>query len=84
MLLQYYPKCDLIKTFTNENEIVLDLSKLDKIGEIDLNRKTIQVEAGVVLDELQDYLSQFGLEFPINPSSHALATIGVMIATDAV
>lgn len=67
-----------------QNEVVLDLSKLDKIGEIDLNRKTIQVEAGVVLDELQDYLAQFDLEFPINPSSHAIATIGGMIATDAV
>lgn len=67
-----------------QNEVVLDLSKLDKIGEFDFDRKSIIVEAGVVLDDLQNYLSQFNLEFPVNPSSHAIATIGGMIATDAV
>jgi glycolate oxidase len=67
-----------------QDEVVLDLSKLDKIGEIDLNRKIVEVEAGVILDELQEALLSENLEFPINPSSHAIATIGGMISTDAV
>lgn len=67
-----------------QNEPVLDLSKLDKIGELDSGKNNIIVEAGVILDELQNYLSQFCLEFPINPSSHTIATIGGMISTDAV
>jgi len=33
---------------------------------------------------LQGYLARFGLEFPVKPSSHSVATIGGMIATDAV
>jgi len=65
-------------------DVVLDLSKLNKIGKLDKERGTVEVEAGVILDNLQDYLEEFHLEFPVNPSSHAVATIGGMIATDAV
>ena len=68
----------------NGLDVVLDMSKMDKIREFDKERKTIEVEAGVILDELQDYLSKYNLEFPVKPSSHAVATIGGMIATDAV
>jgi len=65
-------------------DIVLDMSKMDSISNFDSERKTIEVEAGVILDDLQEYLAKYGLEFPINPFSHAVATIGGMIATDAV
>jgi len=68
----------------NGQDVVLDLSKLIKIEKLDKERKTIEVEAGVILDDLQNYLAQFGLEFPVNPSSHEVCTIGGMIATDAV
>jgi len=68
----------------NGQDIVLELSKLDKITALDKERMTIEVEAGVILDELQGYLAPHGLEFPVNPSSHAIATIGGMIATNAV
>lgn len=67
----------------NEDRI-LDLSKLNKIENLDKERMTIEVEAGVILDELQNYLEKYALEFPINPSSHSVCTIGGMIATDAV
>jgi glycolate oxidase len=68
----------------NGSDVILDLSKLDGIGSLDKERKTIEVEAGVILDELQAHLARHRLEFPVNPSSHAIATIGGMIATDAV
>lgn len=67
-----------------QNEVVLDLSKLDKIGEFDSQRKTIEVEAGVILGDLQEFLDKYGLEFPVNPSSFSICTLGGMIATDAV
>ena len=67
-----------------QNEIVLDLSLLDKIDNLDTNRKTIEVYPGVILDDLNDYLYKYGLEFPVNPSSHGICTIGGMIATNAV
>jgi glycolate oxidase len=63
---------------------VLDLSKFNKIGKLDKERKTIEVEAGVILDDLELFLQDYNLEFPVNPSSHCVCTIGGIIATDAV
>lgn len=68
----------------NPQDTVIDLSKLNKIENLDVERKTIEVDAGVILDDLQDYLDEFGLEFPVNPSSHSVCTIGGMISTNAV
>lgn len=67
-----------------QNSIVIDLSKLNRIIEINNEKKTAYVEAGVILDELNEALREYGLEFPVNPSSHAVCTIGGMIATNAV
>ncbi|MFH1452339.1 MAG: FAD-binding oxidoreductase [archaeon] len=65
-------------------DVVVDLSKINRIGEFDKDKNSIVVEAGVILDDLQDFVERYGLEFPVNPSSHAVATIGGMIATNAV
>lgn len=66
------------------NSVVLDLSKMNKILSFDDKKETIEVEAGIILDELNDYLDKYNLEFPVQPSSHAICTIGGMIATNAV
>lgn len=65
-------------------DIVLDVSKIDKIISFDKKRKIVIVEAGLILDDLQDFLLEYNLEFPINPSSHSICTIGGMIAANAV
>ena len=67
-----------------QGENTLDISKLDKISEFSKDKKTIIVETGVILDDLQDFLEPYNLEFPINPSSHSVCTIGGMIAANAV
>lgn len=67
-----------------QNDVIIDTSLLDKIENLDTDRKTVEIEAGVILDDLNDYLAKYGLEFPVNPSSHAVCTIGGMIATNAV
>jgi glycolate oxidase len=64
--------------------VIVDLSKMDRIVSFNQLRKTVEVEAGVILDELNYFLEDYGLEFPINPSSHSVCTIGGMIATNAV
>lgn len=66
------------------SDTVLDLSKLDKILDLDEEQKIIIVEAGVILDDLQEHLKEYNLEFPVKPSSHMACTIGGMIAADAV
>lgn len=67
-----------------ENGLVIEMNKFNKILKFDKKEKTIAVQAGVVLDVLNKYLEKKGLEFPINPSSHAVCEIGGMIATNAV
>jgi len=67
-----------------QNCIVLDVSKMNKILKFDRAKREIEVEAGVILDELNDYLDAYRLEFPVQPSSHSICTLGGMIATNAV
>lgn len=67
-----------------QNSIVLDMSKMNKILKFDKEKRQVEVEAGIILDELNNELRKDGLEFPVNPSSHSVATIGGMIATNAV
>jgi glycolate oxidase len=64
------------------DSIVMDLSKLNKILEINRKEKYAVVQAGVILDDLNYELGD-ELSFPIRPSSHSVATIGGMIATNA-
>jgi len=67
-----------------QNSIVIDLSKMNKILEVDKTKKIAYVETGIILDELQEALKKYDLEFPVNPSSHGFCSIGGMIATNAV
>ena len=67
-----------------QNEVVLDMMKLNKIENLDVQRKTVEVEAGVILDDLNYYLEKEGFELPVNPSSHAVCTVGGMASTNAV
>lgn len=64
-------------------DVVLDISKLNKISHLDYERKTVEVEAGVVLGDLQRFLRPHRLVFPINIASREIATLGGMIATNA-
>lgn len=67
-----------------QNSVLLDMSKMNKILKIDKEKMLAEVEPGITLDELNEELKKQGLEFPVNPSSHSVATIGGMIATNAV
>jgi FAD/FMN-containing dehydrogenase len=67
-----------------ERDTVINLLHLNNIANFERERKTIEVECGVILEDLQDYLDVQGFEFSINPFSRKIATIGGMIATNAV
>jgi FAD/FMN-containing dehydrogenase len=66
-----------------QNSIIIDMAKLNNIIDLDINRKTIIVEPGVTVDQLNNHLSQYGLEFPINPLFSELRTLGGLVATNA-
>jgi len=64
--------------------IVVDLSKyMNKILEINVEENWVKVEAGVIKDQLNDYLRPHGFFFSPDLSTSNRATIGGMINTDA-
>lgn len=64
--------------------IIIDCSKfLNRIININLTEHWVEVEPGVVLDQLNDYLKPFGKFFAPNLSPSSRATIGGMVNTDA-
>lgn len=63
--------------------IIVDLSRLRAIGEVDRVHRRIRVGPGALRDDVERAARAVGLRFPPDPSSGAFATIGGMIATNA-
>jgi FAD/FMN-containing dehydrogenase/Fe-S oxidoreductase len=64
--------------------IVIDLSRhMREIIEINVEEKWVKVQAGVIKDQLNDYLRPYGFFFAPDLSTSNRATIGGMINTDA-
>ncbi len=63
--------------------VVVDVSRLNKVKKLFLSEKAVTVQAGVILDKLNNSIAEYGLEFPVRPSSHSSCTLGGMIATNA-
>lgn len=69
-------------TVPDHGGIVLDLSLMNHILEIDRETMTATVEAGVVLEEFQQVVEALGLFYPPDPGEKQ-ATIGGNISTNA-
>ncbi|MFW9896168.1 MAG: FAD-binding and (Fe-S)-binding domain-containing protein [Candidatus Thorarchaeota archaeon] len=63
--------------------IILDLTTMDKILSIDIENNLVEVEPGVICDDLNNKLKPYGYFFPPDPGSSSVATIGGMVATNA-
>ncbi|MFQ5589765.1 MAG: FAD-binding and (Fe-S)-binding domain-containing protein [Phycisphaerae bacterium] len=64
--------------------VQIDLSRhLTGIGTLNLDQRTISVEPGVVLDELNAHLKQYDLQFAPDVATSSRATIGGMIANNS-
>jgi FAD/FMN-containing dehydrogenase/Fe-S oxidoreductase len=64
--------------------VQLDFSKyLNRLVALDPDRKTVTVEPGIVLDELNAFLKPYGLQLPLDISTSDRATIGGMIANNS-
>ncbi len=64
--------------------VQLDLSRyLNGIGPVDPEGRTVEVEPGVVLDELNVHLAAHGLQFAPDVATSSRATIGGMIANNS-
>lgn len=67
----------------NKGEIILNLTKLNKIRDIDTTSNTITLESGCILQKASDELHKYGLEMPISLGSKGSCQIGGNIATNA-
>ena len=63
--------------------IILDLNRMNKILNIDIQNNLVEVEPGVICDELNTKLEPLGYFFPPDPGSSSVCTIGGMVATNA-
>jgi FAD/FMN-containing dehydrogenase/Fe-S oxidoreductase len=64
--------------------VSIDLSRfMNRIGAVDVGGRTIQVEPGVVLDELNAALKPHGLHFGPDVATSSRATLGGMIANNS-
>jgi FAD/FMN-containing dehydrogenase/Fe-S oxidoreductase len=64
--------------------VQLDLSRcMNRIGPLDVGGRTIEVEPGVVLDELNAFLAPHGLRFAPDVATSSRATLGGMIANNS-
>ena len=66
-----------------DGELVLSLSRLDALGEVDPAAGQIVAGAGVSLERVQGAAQAAGFEFPLDFAARASATVGGAIATDA-
>ena len=64
--------------------LVLDFSKhLNRVVALDADARSVKVEPGVVLDQLNQWLKPHGLFFPVDVSTASRATIGGMTGNNS-
>ncbi|ABD87645.1 FAD-binding oxidoreductase [Rhodopseudomonas palustris] len=65
------------------NDVILSLERMRAIEAIDPVQRTATVQAGVVLQTLQEAVEQYDLAFPLDLGARGSATIGGNAATNA-
>jgi len=63
--------------------IVLSLRRLNRIGAIDTFNRTMTVEAGCILQDIQHAAAEHGMLFPLSLAAEGSCTIGGNLSTNA-
>ena len=69
--------------YKNKKEIILNLEKMNKILEIDEGNQSIELQAGVIIENANSSLEKKNFIFPLNMSSIGSSQVGGAIATNA-
>jgi FAD/FMN-containing dehydrogenase len=69
--------------FESGNEVVVSLSRLTRVRDIDLSGNCMTVEAGLVLANAQSVAASAGRLFPLSLASEGSCQIGGVLATNA-
>lgn len=72
-----------INKTTKNLPIVVNLSKINKIINLDRANRTVEVGAGAVLDDVQKAVAKVGLMLPIDLGAKKNAQIGGLLSTNA-
>ena len=67
----------------DQGAVVLDLSRMDRVGPVDPVSQTVDVQAGVRGDRLEEALAEHGLTVGHYPQSIAISTVGGWIAASS-
>ena len=70
-------------TSSNNKEIAITLERMNKIEEIDVESRTMTVQAGVPLQLVQEAAEKADLLFPLDLGARGTATIGGNVSTNA-
>ncbi|MCB0280218.1 MAG: FAD-binding oxidoreductase, partial [Calditrichaeota bacterium] len=65
------------------HELVVSLQRMNRILKIDTIGMTVEVESGVILEELQNKVKEAGLDLPLDFAAKGSAQIGGCVATNA-
>lgn len=68
---------------TGSEDIAISLERMNAIEEINLQNKTVTVQAGVILQDLQNAVAEKGFLFPLDLGSKGSCMIGGNISTNA-
>ena len=68
---------------TKPHEIALSLERMNQVEEINVQDKTVTVQAGVILSDLQKVLADQGQLFPLDLGAKGTCMIGGNIASNA-
>jgi FAD/FMN-containing dehydrogenase len=70
-------------TQTRSGELALSLERMNRIEQVDTVNRTATVEAGVILQTLQEHLEPDGLAFPLDLGGRGSCQLGGNAATNA-
>ena len=70
-------------TQSNQQELALSLERMNTIEEIDVQSRTMTVQAGVPLQTVQENADEAGMLFPLDLGARGTATIGGNVSTNA-
>ena len=65
------------------SQVVLSLTRMNRVRQVDADNLTMTVEAGCVLESLQQLAADQGLLFPLSLAAQGSCTIGGNLATNA-
>jgi FAD/FMN-containing dehydrogenase len=68
---------------TSGSQVVINVSRLNRVREVDVANNTMTVEAGCVLANLQEFADQHGRLFPLSLGAEGSCEIGGNLSTNA-